>query len=71
MAKSSCPSHLQVVKRGDRELKFKTAGLHSLAEELQFYILGFLSCRDILRCTSVSHDFVLFDFHTDDSLAGV
>jgi hypothetical protein len=30
------------------------AGFLSLAEELQFNILSFLSCRDILRCTSVS-----------------
>ncbi|KAG1778226.1 hypothetical protein EV702DRAFT_1094800 [Suillus placidus] len=51
MAETSCPSHLQVVTRGDRELKFK-AGLLSLAEELQFYILSFLPCQDILRCTS-------------------
>ncbi|KAG1727733.1 hypothetical protein EDB19DRAFT_2028167 [Suillus lakei] len=29
------------------------AGFLSLAEELRFYILSFLSCRDILRCTSV------------------
>ncbi|KAG1880146.1 hypothetical protein F4604DRAFT_520779 [Suillus subluteus] len=29
------------------------AGFLSLAEELQFNILSFLSCRDILRCTSV------------------
>ncbi|KAG2341867.1 hypothetical protein BDR05DRAFT_431682 [Suillus weaverae] len=28
-------------------------GFLSLAEELQFYILSFLTCRDILRCTSV------------------
>ncbi|KAG2339284.1 hypothetical protein BDR05DRAFT_1062254 [Suillus weaverae] len=52
MAETSCPSHLQVVTRGDRQLKFK-AGLLSLAEELQFYILSFLPCQDILRCTSV------------------
>ncbi|KAG2121430.1 hypothetical protein DEU56DRAFT_95585 [Suillus clintonianus] len=29
------------------------AGFLSLAEELRLYILSFLSCRDILRCTSV------------------
>ncbi|KAG2035046.1 hypothetical protein BDR03DRAFT_548214 [Suillus americanus] len=29
------------------------AGFISLAEELQFYILSFLPCRDILRCSSV------------------
>ncbi|KAG2035066.1 hypothetical protein BDR03DRAFT_963621 [Suillus americanus] len=29
------------------------AGFSSLAEELHFYILTFLPCRDILRCTSV------------------
>ncbi|KAG1860346.1 hypothetical protein F4604DRAFT_1790737 [Suillus subluteus] len=40
------------VKRVDYEMKLK-AGLLSLAEELQFYILSFLPCRDILRCTSV------------------
>ncbi|KAG2740556.1 hypothetical protein P692DRAFT_201797013 [Suillus brevipes Sb2] len=28
-------------------------GFLSLAEELRFYILSFLSCRDILRCASV------------------
>ncbi|KAG1719281.1 hypothetical protein EDB19DRAFT_2030440 [Suillus lakei] len=52
MVETSCPSHLQVVKRVGHELKFK-AGFFSLAEELHFYILGFLPCRDILRCTSV------------------
>jgi hypothetical protein len=34
------------------------AGFLSLPEEIQFNILSFLACRDILRCTSVSsnHD---------------
>ncbi|KAG0697237.1 hypothetical protein DFH29DRAFT_1082464 [Suillus ampliporus] len=41
----------QIVKRVDDEMKAK-AGLLSLAEELQLYILSFLPCRDILRCTS-------------------
>ncbi|KAG2138343.1 hypothetical protein DEU56DRAFT_945374 [Suillus clintonianus] len=35
-----------------REMQPKS-GLLSLAQELQFYILSFLPCRDILRCTSV------------------
>ncbi|KAG2134476.1 hypothetical protein DEU56DRAFT_902008 [Suillus clintonianus] len=50
--KTSCPPHLHIVKRMDHELKSKTEFL-SLAEELQCYILSFLPCRDILRCTSV------------------
>ncbi|KAG2356894.1 hypothetical protein BDR07DRAFT_416010 [Suillus spraguei] len=29
------------------------AGFKSLAEELQLYVMSFLSCRDILRCASV------------------
>ncbi|KAG2107414.1 uncharacterized protein F5147DRAFT_697168 [Suillus discolor] len=36
----------------DYEIKPKSA-LSYLAEELWVYVLGFLSCRDILRCTSV------------------
>ncbi|KAG2138325.1 hypothetical protein DEU56DRAFT_340379 [Suillus clintonianus] len=48
---TSCPTHL--VKRvAYHEMKHK-AGFLSLTEELHFYILSFLSCRDILRCTSV------------------
>ncbi|KAG2073768.1 hypothetical protein BDR04DRAFT_1141054 [Suillus decipiens] len=31
----------------------KKAGLLSLPEELRFYILSFLPCRDLLRCASV------------------
>ena len=37
------------------------AGLQSLAAELQTYILSLLLWRDILRCTSVSHSFLLLD----------
>ncbi|KAG2121426.1 hypothetical protein DEU56DRAFT_927422 [Suillus clintonianus] len=36
----------------DHEMKPKT-GFLSLAEELWLHILSFLSCKDILRCTSV------------------
>ncbi|KAG1727726.1 hypothetical protein EDB19DRAFT_189337 [Suillus lakei] len=52
LVETSCSSHLQVVKRVDHEMG-PEAGFLSLAEELRFYILSFLSCRDILRCTSV------------------
>ncbi|KAG2133263.1 uncharacterized protein EDB93DRAFT_888444 [Suillus bovinus] len=41
-----------LVQKVDYELKTE-AGLLSLAEELRSYILSFLPCRDILRCTSV------------------
>ncbi|KAG1729777.1 hypothetical protein EDB19DRAFT_105390 [Suillus lakei] len=41
-----------LVKRVDYIMKPKARFL-SLAEEIQFYILSFLPCRDILRCTSV------------------
>lgn len=64
MVETNCPSHLQVVKKGHHELKLKTR-LLSLPEELQVYILHFLPCRDILRCTSVSHNFVLILFVLD------
>ncbi|KAG1775179.1 hypothetical protein EV702DRAFT_1280077 [Suillus placidus] len=43
----SCPS--QLVKR----VVQPKAGFQTLAEELKFYIMSFLSCRDILRCASV------------------
>lgn len=52
MTETSCPSHLQIVKRGHHDLNPKT-GLLSLPEELQFDVLHLLSCRDILRCKSV------------------
>ncbi|KAG1734600.1 hypothetical protein EDB19DRAFT_1143135 [Suillus lakei] len=47
---TSCTSHL--LKKMDYGTKRKAKFL-SLPEELRFYILGFLPCRDILRCTSV------------------
>ncbi|KAG1774430.1 hypothetical protein EV702DRAFT_1241167 [Suillus placidus] len=50
IVETSCPSRL--VKGVDHEMK-PEAGFLYLAEELQFHILTFLSCRDILRCTSV------------------
>ncbi|KAG1747287.1 hypothetical protein EDD22DRAFT_851106 [Suillus occidentalis] len=61
MTEASCPSHLQIVKRGHHDLSPKT-GLLSLPEELQFNVLHLLSGRDILRCTSMC-------FYNDDSLA--
>jgi hypothetical protein len=45
---TSCLSHL--VKR----VVQPKAGFQTLAEELKCYIISFLSCRDILRCASVS-----------------
>ncbi|KAG1804393.1 uncharacterized protein BJ212DRAFT_1393791 [Suillus subaureus] len=45
------------VKRVDYEMQPK-AGFLSLADELRFYILSFLSYQDILRCTSVSHNHI-------------
>ncbi|KAG1860348.1 hypothetical protein F4604DRAFT_1905970 [Suillus subluteus] len=50
MLKTRCTP--RQVKRVDYEMKPK-AGFLSLAEELLFYILSLLPCRDILRCTSV------------------
>ncbi|KAG2035005.1 hypothetical protein BDR03DRAFT_1001274, partial [Suillus americanus] len=47
---TTCPSHL--VKRVVHEMQPK-AVLQTLAEELWFYIMSFLSCRDILCCASV------------------
>ncbi|KAG1852729.1 hypothetical protein F4604DRAFT_1295360 [Suillus subluteus] len=51
---TTCPSHL--VKRVVHEMQPK-AGVQILAEELLFYIMSFLSCRDILRCASVCKAF--------------
>jgi len=42
----------RLVKGANYEMKPQTI-FPFLAEELQVYILSFLSCRDILRCTSV------------------
>ncbi|KAG2138340.1 hypothetical protein DEU56DRAFT_901314 [Suillus clintonianus] len=46
---TSCPTH-PVMKHHEMQPK---SGFLSLAQELQLYILSFLPCRDILRCTSV------------------
>ncbi|KAG2151234.1 uncharacterized protein EDB93DRAFT_305364 [Suillus bovinus] len=50
MLESRCPPC--DVERVDYAIKPK-AGFLSLAQELRFYVLSFLPCRDILRCTSV------------------
>jgi hypothetical protein len=59
----------------------KKAGFLSLPEELRSYVLSFLNCRDLLRCTSVSATelhlmimlyHVMIVFHTDSNpLAGM